>query len=121
MSKGAEVAMTDAQRVRPPGFELAANFNGQGCTIRLAGELDLSVAQRLEQALNEAREAGPKRIVVDMSELAFIDSAGIQPLVGTKRSAGGHGSELVLAKPAGQVRRFLELAGLDKWMTIVED
>jgi anti-sigma B factor antagonist len=113
--------MTDARHVRSPGFEMAANFNGQGSTIRLAGELDLSVAPRLEQKLNEARAAHSKRIVVDMNELSFIDSAGIQALIGTTHSGGTEGCELVLARPTGQVRRLLELAGLDKWVTIVED
>jgi anti-sigma B factor antagonist len=121
MSYGAEVAMTDVERVRPPEFQLAANFNGQGCTIRLAGELDAAVAARLELALTEAQEAEAKRIVVDVEELSFIDSAGIQALVGAKRSADSDGWEFVLARPAGHVRRIFDLAALDKVVTIVED
>jgi anti-sigma B factor antagonist len=113
--------MTDAGRARPAGFDLATEFDGVVCTIRLVGELDAAVVERLKRALTDAEERGTKKVVVDVAELEFIDSTGIQALVGAARATDGDGRTLVVARPGGDVERIFELVSLDKSVTIVND
>jgi anti-sigma B factor antagonist len=79
--------------------------------LRLAGELDLFTSSKLTLALAEVD--GMDRIHVDLSELTFIDSAGIGAILtfAGSRSASGR---VVLINPSEPVRRALEIAGLDQ-------
>ena len=113
--------MTDAGSVRPPRFELLTQSDGPCWTIHLAGELDTAVNSRLKEALAEAQETNPQQIRVDVKELVFIDSTGIQTLVGAKQNADALGCDLVVAGPTGDVKRIFDLVALDKLVTIVDD
>lgn len=79
--------------------------------LRLAGELDLFTSSKLTVALADVDPMDP--IHVDLSELTFIDSAGIGAILtfAGSRSASGR---VVLINPSGPVRRALEIAGLDQ-------
>jgi anti-anti-sigma factor len=113
--------MTDAGRVRPPGFELATDFSGPVCTIRLTGELDAAVIGQLKEALAEAERRKSEKVVFDVGELVFIDSTGIQTLIGAERAVDGTGHAVVVARPTGDVKRIFDLVALDKLVTIVDD
>jgi anti-sigma B factor antagonist len=113
--------MTDAGRERPPGFDLVTEFEGQSCTIRLAGELDAAVVERLKQALAEVEQRRSEKVVIDVGELVFIDSTGIQTLVGAAQATDDAGRSIVVARPKGDVERIFELVALDKLVTIVHD
>ncbi len=78
--------------------------------VELRGELDIVSAYDLALALVEV--AG-STVVVDLSGLTFIDSAGISALVMARNRilADGQG-ELVLSRPGGIIRRALEIVGL---------
>lgn len=79
--------------------------------LRLAGELDLFTSSKLTLALADVDATDP--IHVDLSELTFIDSAGIGAILtfAGSRSAPGR---VVLVNPSEPVRRALEIAGLDQ-------
>jgi anti-anti-sigma factor len=82
--------------------------------ITLAGELDVSVAERLEQALSLIEDA--PIAVLDLREVRFIDAAGVEALVQARRRAGEDGRHLLLL-PSPRVRRVMELVGLDdSWL-----
>jgi anti-sigma B factor antagonist len=113
--------MTDAGHVRPPRFEVQTEPGGPRWTIRLSGELDAAVASRLKAALAEAQAAKPQQIRVDVKNLAFIDSTGIQMLVGAKLAGADEGCELIVVRPTGDVKRIFDVIALDKLLTIVDD
>jgi anti-sigma B factor antagonist len=81
-------------------------------TIRLIGEVDVSNAHRLRDALGEELHRGGD-IVVDLAGLAFLDSTGIQLLIRTALSLRGRG-RLRLVSPGDLVRRTLELIPVGK-------
>ena len=57
---------------------------------------------------------GLREIVIDLSELTFIDSSGIRSLLDSKRRADAQGVALVVRGPEnGQVRQVLKLTGVD--------
>ncbi len=82
--------------------------------VALHGELDIASADGLAEALVEV--AG-STLVVDLSDLTFIDSTGIGALVLARNRILAHGQgELVLSRPGGIVRRVLEIVGLSVWI-----
>lgn len=84
---------------------------GQSGGIRLAGELDMSTAPELERALEAALEHGGP-VVVDLSELRFMDSTGINVFLRAALSLSGRGC-LILHGEQDRVRRVLDLARID--------
>jgi len=82
--------------------------------VSLHGELDMASAPRLADALVEI--AG-STVVVDLSGLTFMDSTGISALVVARNRVLTEGQgELVVTRPAGMVRRALEIVGLGDWI-----
>jgi anti-sigma B factor antagonist len=76
--------------------------------VSLSGELDSSNAASLEAALASVTAAQPGRVVFDLGELRFVDSAGIAVLVGVT----GKVEEVELRHPSPIVRRVVEITGL---------
>ena len=75
--------------------------------LRLEGDLDLRVADRLSEALREAIASGIT--VVDLSADTFVDSTGLHAFVSAARSSNGQGP-LVLERPSRSVARLLGIA-----------
>jgi anti-sigma B factor antagonist len=90
--------------------------------VTLSGELDLSRAptlkEELARALEQLAQTGdtPTRLVVDLQELTFIDSSGIQVLVAARRRCLQQGTDLTLRLGDSQVRRVLTLAGVAEYL-----
>jgi anti-anti-sigma factor len=79
--------------------------------LRLVGELDLFTSSKLTLAFADV--AGEDPVHLDLSELTFIDSAGIGEILTLAGSRTGSG-RVVLMNPSKPVRRALEIAGLDQ-------
>jgi anti-sigma B factor antagonist len=89
---------------------------GDALVLSLAGELDLADAPALREALRRAVERSPKRLVVDLTEVTFVDSTVLGALVEARSALGGEA--FALASPGLEVRRALEVSGLDRHFTI---
>lgn len=83
----------------------------QGKSIRLAGELDMSNASQLREVLDVAVAHGGT-ILVDLRELTFMDSTGINVFLRAAIALDGRGC-LILHGEQNGVRRVLDLVGLD--------
>lgn len=82
--------------------------------IAVRGELDLSTAPDLERPLEEVLESGEGPVLVDLSECDFIDSTGIALIVrAMQRLESESGRNLVVCSYNDQVRRVLDITGLD--------
>lgn len=85
--------------------------------LALSGELDVVSAPQLELCLNEVMAEAHDRVVLDLSGLAFVDSAGVSVLIKGKQDAESSGRMLVLGRPTEQVHRVFALVGLADWLT----
>jgi anti-anti-sigma factor len=83
----------------------------RGSGISLAGELDLSTAPELDEVLQEAVEHGGA-VLIDLTELSFMDSTGIHSFLKAADSLRGRGC-LILHGEQDRVRRVLDLVGLN--------
>jgi anti-anti-sigma factor len=81
--------------------------------LRLAGEADVSGLPRLQVRLNDllapGRSPQVRALVVDASELTFLDLAGLDALLKAAEQLRGRGGSLVLRSPGRRVRRLLEV------------
>ena len=79
--------------------------------VALRGELDVADAVRVVAELSVVA-AYKRDIIVDLTELEFIDSSGLAALVRVRKRAQHGGGDLLLAAPQQQVRRLLTLTRL---------
>jgi anti-anti-sigma factor len=101
----------------------AVKPNHECAMVQASGEIDIATSPRLSEALLVAVDHCP-RVVVDMREVTFLDSTGLNVLVSGYHHARGRDGDLALVGPAGIVRNALHVTGLHKLLTIrdsVED
>jgi anti-anti-sigma factor len=93
--------------------------DGDVAVVRAGGELDLATAPQLARAISLAADGRRPRVLVDLSALAFCDSAGLRALLGAAREVEARAGRLVVAvEPDGAVGRLLELAGLTEFLRV---
>jgi anti-anti-sigma factor len=79
--------------------------------VLASGELDAFAAPDLAAALGAV--AATRRVVLDLTRVAFLDSTALGEVVRTARARDEHGSFLRVVLPAGPARRIFEITGLD--------
>ena len=90
--------------------------------VKISGRIDSATYPELEAALNELLEAGHFNLVLDMSEVEFISSAGLRLLINVQKACRKlDRGELVLAAPSERVRSALDLAGFIPLFRIEDD
>jgi anti-anti-sigma factor len=86
--------------------------------IHVMGELDLSTVAAFDTALEQPHASG--RVIVVLSDCTFIDSSALQSLVRAERAARDRGGSLALVAPSQPARRVLEVAALDRFVSVFE-
>lgn len=92
--------------------DIKSERNGEAMVYRLRGSLDLATAPSLRAALLEAADEGTHEIVVDLSQLEFLDSTGLGALIGAHRRALENGGRVRLIVSDGPISRLLTITGL---------
>ena len=87
--------------------------------VALAGELDLYNAKAVREALMQETIRDAERVVVDLGEVEFVDSTLLGVLVEARTQIPNRRAFL-LARPVGEVRRALEVSGLDRHFEVHE-
>ena len=87
--------------------------------VSLVGELDLYNAHVVRERLAAATNDGGERLVVDLSDVTFIDSTGLGVLV-EARSRLANRRAFVVVAPGVEARRALEISGLDRHFAVRE-
>jgi anti-sigma B factor antagonist len=100
------------------GFHSVSDSLGDTIMIRLQGELDMASAPGLGGALDTALDAKPSVLVLDLTELTFLDSTGIRVLITACRRAGAEGASFILRSPRRSVLKALRLTGVDRLLVI---
>jgi anti-sigma B factor antagonist len=91
----------------------------EGYTIcRPIGELDAFTVSQFRQALAEL--ASKPRLIIDMSGVPFVDSAGLGALIGGIRRARELGGDVVVSCNRPSLVRTLRTTGFDRIVTMTE-
>ncbi len=107
MSTVVEPGASDAPL--PGQLEIDRTAEDDAVVLVLRGELDLTSASLFERELLEAEQSNPRRVIIDLSGLEFMDSTGLRALLIARERAQENGHELALRRGPRQVQRVLEL------------
>jgi anti-anti-sigma factor len=108
-----EQPSVDAHGIRPPdayGIEVRESVAG-ALVLALIGEFDLAAAAALREQLDAAKETADRGVVLDLTEVTFVDSAGLRELLRAHGALVGEGKALVLTGLQPAVVRLFELTG----------
>jgi anti-anti-sigma factor len=107
-----------AERSAPPPADpsfghlvVSTEHSGDTTVIALRGKLDIASERCLVQALQRAWAISCIELVIDLSELEFIDATGMKVLLGAREHMLEHGGRLVLIPGPPSVQRMFQLTG----------
>lgn len=90
--------------------------------VTVSGRIDSYSAPQLQEAVDEVTDAGRYKIVIDMSGVEFMSSAGLRVLIGTQKNCKKHkNGEVVLTAVPTRIREALDLAGFTPLFKLYED
>ena len=113
--------MGEVSAVGPPStdFDITPGQSLDGeVVLAVRGEIDIVSAPRLWQHLESVLPDATRRLVVDLSETTFIDSAALGVFVRAFKRLRHAGADLVLWAPSRTARKVFAITGLDRVMTI---
>ena len=99
------------------GLELVSQVIGAAARVELRGDVDMATAPQLRRVLDELIDGGAAEIVLDCRHLEFLDSSGIGALVAARTRIGSDGV-IALEEPRANVRKVLEVTGVDQELSI---
>ena len=111
-------AMTDESRLNEHPVGGVDRRNG-AVVIHLVGELDLYNAPQVRAALLELCAEQPERLVVDLSEVDFVDSTALGVLIEARTTLADR-QTFLLAAPGLETHRALAISGLDQHLAVHE-
>ena len=82
--------------------------------LPLDGEIDLHISPRVSAALAAMIENKPPRLVVDLSNVTYIDSSGLAVLIEGMQNVEAYGGKFILAGIQENVKPIFEIARLDQ-------
>jgi len=86
--------------------------------VRVEGELDLRTAPLLERELRRAAAAGPRRLIVNLEGVAFMDASGLRTLTAFA-DAESDGRRFAVTRGSGQVQRLFALSRVGSRLRVV--
>jgi anti-anti-sigma factor len=98
-------------------LRIDTKVDGDTLAVALAGEFDMGSIGEFRAAMESASESW-QRATIDLRDVVFMDSSGLQELVRLNNRAHERNLELVLVTPSEPVMRLLELTGLRSHFTI---
>jgi anti-anti-sigma factor len=88
-------------------------------TLHPQGDIDVaSVEHQRGQWLAAVEERRPRRLVIDMTDVTFLDSTGLGAIVALQRRQRSHGGVVAIANAAPQVQQVLQLTGMHLTMEV---
>jgi anti-sigma B factor antagonist len=101
-----------AMNTEPEAFSITRNTHGANEIVALAGELDMANAPMVAETLDALADTA-RPVIVDLSELDFIDSSGIHAIVCPRPQ-----QTVVLVCPPGNIQRVLSVTRLDRVLPV---
>ena len=98
-------------------LKIHTQADGDTLRVTLSGEFDLTAVDRFREQVEEA--ATPWRHAeIDLSDVVFMDSSGLQALVSLNNRARERGLEVTLVRPSHPVTRLFALTGLESQFAV---
>ncbi len=104
-----------------PKRPIAIGVSKRPNVLSLEGEIDLHVSPRVSISLRQMIEKKPKRLVVNLSGVTYLDSSGLAVLIEAMQNVEKYGGKFALAGMQETVRSIFEIARLDQVFHIFTD
>ncbi len=89
--------------------------SGDALTARLSGEIDHHLAKQQREEIDKMLfMAKPKRLILDFSEVRFMDSSGIGLIIGRADVCSGLGTSVEVLGLSAQQKKLVKLSGIEK-------
>jgi anti-sigma B factor antagonist len=98
----------------PDTFHVSSYPREGHAVVDVQGDIDLQSAPLLRQALLDCAEQGDQRVILNLAEVAFLDSTGLSAIIAGLRAMESRQGSLMLAGIAPQVQRLLDLTHLSE-------
>jgi anti-anti-sigma factor len=95
-----------------PKFALHRREEDAAVVLSLAGELDMASADQVLEELDRVQSEGAAELVIDLSELTFMDSTGLRAILTADARSRLEGPKLTLVPGPEAVHRVFELTGM---------
>lgn len=100
-------------------FDISLMRDDRCTVVRVQGDIDVVSRARFEETLFEVVDSG-EPVVVDMREVTFCDSTGLNALVAANRRAGERGRHIALVALPPRVQRVFRITGIDRYIPIYD-
>lgn len=104
-----------------PGFDCQLHRERDVVRVVPSGELDVATVELVEQRIEEALDGGVRRLVLDLSGLTFLASAGLRLVLQLVDRAADRAFELAVVPGPRPVQRVFELTRTEGHVPWVED
>lgn len=101
-------------------MDISEDMQGSALVLTLTGRLDSNTAPELERVLPARMESG-EAVVVDLSQVSYVSSAGLRVLLKGAKIARSSGHGLALSGMAPSVREVFDISGFSTIFTIESD
>jgi anti-sigma B factor antagonist len=91
--------------------EISTTSHGEAIVIAVSGRVDAATAPQFEAQILELIAGGRLRLVIDLADLDYINSAGLRALLVAGKRLKPQGGRLLLAAPREPVRQVLQISG----------
>ena len=102
-------------------FDVTSEQHGDSAHLRLSGELDISSAAKVDDELARVEQDRPELIVLDLRQLAFMDSTGLRLLIAADTRARKQSRRLLIVKGPEAVQRVFRITRLEERLDLVDD
>lgn len=99
-------------------IKIDATENSGEYLVSVSGELDVYTAPELKQVFEPVAAAGQHDLIVDLSELNYMDSTGLGIFVGTLKDLNKHDKELHVLGVNDRILKLFEITGLRDLMYV---
>jgi anti-sigma B factor antagonist len=94
-------------------FTIDERTRGDGSELALSGDLDMSATFVLEPVLDRVLAGAPGELVLDLTEVPFVDSSGLGLLIATHERADRAGVDMAISGAGPEIQRVFHIAGLE--------
>jgi anti-anti-sigma factor len=101
-------------------MKISQRYEKDVTIFALEGRVDSEGAMQLDETLRAAVEAGETRIVLDMSEVQYMNSAALRTLADIITKTRDKAGDMKLAALQPKVRRVLQIVGFDRFSSVHE-
>lgn len=97
---------------------LSSRVEGNKTVVAISGELDVFTAPKLDEMLAESIEAGRINLILDLTDVTFLDSTGLGTMVKALKRARERGGSLKVVATAERITKVFKITELDRAMSL---